>query len=146
MRFDNTFSRQILGILLIVFLFVTGCSNKATVTGTVTYSDNGEPVRSGIVVFTGEKEMGRGVIRDGRYSIGLSADGEGIHPGRYTVLANSLPSEMDMVETVDILGNRTRVLPEQMEYYKTKEPQTIEVKGSMTYDFTVERITSSFLK
>ena len=141
MCFENVFSRQAPGVLLLICLFVTGCSDKAAVTGQVTYSDNGDPVRSGMVLFVGEKEAARGVIKDGYYSIGLAKDGEGIRPGSYTVSANSLPSAMTASETVDMHGNRTKVDDQGMEYYRTVEPQTIEVKTSMKYDFTVERIT-----
>ena len=37
-----------------------------------------------------------------------------------------------------MFGNRTQA-SQDAEVYYTKEPQTIEVKKSMTYDFVVER-------
>jgi len=137
MTFENLFFRRPLGVLILASLFATGCSGNMVVTGKVTYSDNGEPVQSGLVVFTGEKEIGRGVIKNGGYSIGLIRDGDGIPPGTYTVSADSF--EVPVTETVDRHGNRSTPPPQQQEIYYTKEPQSVEVTKSMTYDFTVER-------
>ena len=132
------FFRLTAGTLLVLpYLFVTGCGNSVTVTGQVTYSDNGEPVRAGMVLFSGEKEMGRGTLKDGRYSAGLFKDGDGLPPGTYTVSADSVA--IPTMESADMHGNRTTEAPSQQEIYYTKEPKTIEVKKSMTYDFTVER-------
>jgi len=136
MCYNNFFFRLLPGVLLSC-LCLTGCSNNMAVTGQVTYSDNGEPVQSGMVVFSGDKEMGRGVIKNGRYSIGLTTDGGGISPGTYSVSSNSLPSLA--YEEVDMFGNRSTVQPEPKELYYTKEPKIVEVTKSMTYDFTVER-------
>ena len=137
MTFENLFLRRILGVLILALLFATGCSGNVAVKGRVTYSDNGEPVQSGLVVFIGEKEMGRGAIKNGRYSVGLLKDGDGIPPGTYTVSADSY--ETPVYETVDMHGNRSAPPPRQQEIYYTKEPQPVEVTKSMTYDFTVER-------
>jgi len=142
----NMLFRLVPGVLLMMSLVVTGCSDKAIVSGMVTYSDNGEPVQSGMVVFIGDKEQGRGLITNGRYSIGLLKDGDGIPPGTYTVSADqassAMGSAMSVAATVYMDGSSapaTEVPP--MESYYTKEPQSLEVKKSMTYDFTVERGT-----
>jgi len=108
------------------------------VSGTVTYSDTGEPVQFGTVVFSGELEGGRGIIKAGKYSVGRIKDGDGIPPGTYTVSSDSpvLPPPPPMI----ILPGMVQP-PEQREreIYYTKEPKTLEVKRSMKYDFTVER-------
>lgn len=143
MSFENFFSRMIPGVLLAVMsLLVTGCSDKIAVSGSVTYSDNGEPVKFGVVVFNGDKDQGRGTIKDGKYSAGLLKDGEGLPPGSYTVSAENASSPMGAAMSravVDMDGNRSAVETEAVESYYTKAPQTIEVKKAMTYDFTVER-------
>jgi hypothetical protein len=125
------------GMLLIVCLFALGCNQNVKVTGTVTYSDNGDPVKFGTVVFTGEKEFARGTINDGKYSVGLIKDGEGIPPGTYTVASDSLP--VPDYGTVDMHGNSSQTASPDKEIYYTKEPKTVEVKKTMTYNFTVER-------
>ena len=128
------------GMLLLTSLCFIGCgSGHVTVSGTVTFSDNGEPVKSGSVIFTGDKVMGRGTIKDGRYSVGLIRDGDGLPPGTYTVSANRRWSPMVDAETVDMHGNHIKSDSTQEEFYYTKEPITIEVTKPMTFDFTVER-------
>jgi hypothetical protein len=124
-------------MLLLVCLFALGCSQNVKVTGKVTYSDNGEPVGAGVVIFTGEKEIGQAAIKDGRYSIGRINDGDGIPLGTYTVASDSL--DFSMGPTIGIDGALMEAPKIDKELYYTKEPKTIEVKKSMTYDFTVER-------
>jgi hypothetical protein len=129
-------------MLLLMCLFVLGCSQNVKVTGKVTYSDNGDPVKFGTVIFTGEKEFGQGTINDGKYSVGLSKDGEGILPGTYTVAADSV--SFSMSPGTDMAGNPIQMDAGGKELYYTKEPKTIEVKKSMIYDFTVERGSRPF--
>ena len=137
MPFSKFFFRRLPGVLALVCLFTIGCGNNVTVTGKVTYSDNGESVQSGLVIFAGEKDGGRGVIKDGKYSIGLVKDGDGVPPGKYTVSADSY--ESPVYETVNMDGTRSTPSAQKQEVYYTLEPKTIDVSKSMTYDFTVER-------
>jgi hypothetical protein len=127
-----------MGVLLLMCLVAVGCNPNVKVTGTVTYSDSGDPVMFGTVVFSGGEEEGRGTIKEGKYSIGRINDGDGIPKGTYTVSSNSpkLPPPPPMV----ILPGMAPP-PEQREreVYYTKEPKTVEVKRSMTCDFQVER-------
>ena len=118
-------------MFILMCLFVTGCTNDVKVTGSVTYSDNGESVQSGMVVFTGEKMIGRGAIKEGKYSVGLIRDGDGIPPGTYTVSADLFGMHPTFQDDT--------TPPPQTEVYYTKEPQTIDVNKKMTYDFMVER-------
>lgn len=143
MVLDNFVLRCITGVLLLTCLFTIGCGQKVKVSGTVTYSDNGEPVKFGMVVFNGENEVGRGAIKDGRYSVGLIKDGDGIPRGTYTISSDSpyIP-EPPKVAMIGIDGKRVQTASSQSqerELYYTKEPETLEIKKSMTYDFTVER-------
>jgi hypothetical protein len=129
-------------MLLLMCLFALGCSGKVKVSGTVTYSDTGEPVKFGMVVFTGEKEMGRGAINNGKYSVGIVEDGDGIPPGKYTIASDSLdlPKPIDMGMTG--MGGtvvESGFQSQGKEIYYTKDPKTIDIKKSMKYDFTVER-------
>jgi len=139
---DNFVFRYRLGTLFLVCLVALGCSPNVKVTGTVTYSDNGEVVKFGTILFTGEQEIGRGVIKDGKYSVGLSKDGEGIPPGTYTVSSNMpwtpyVPMQPPPGAAVD--PGQVGSASQEREFYFTKEPKTIEIKRSMTYDFQVER-------
>jgi len=123
-------------------LFSLGCGNHVKVKGTVTYSDTGEPVKFGMVVFNGEKQVGRGAIKDGKYSVGLIKDGDGVPRGTYTISSDSPyippPPQIAMIG-MDGKRVQTNTQSQDREIYYTKEPQTIDIKKSMTYDFTVER-------
>ena len=136
----NCFSRLMPGVLLC--LLVTGCGDKVNVSGTVTYSDNGEPVKFGMVIFNGETLVGKGAINDGKYSVGLISDGDGIPRGTYTISSDSpyIP-EPPKVAMMGIDGKPvpTNTQTHERELFYTKEPQTIEIKKSMKYDFSVER-------
>jgi hypothetical protein len=137
-----------LEVLLLTCLVAIGCSPNVKVTGTVTFSDNNEPVKFGTVLFAGEKEIGRGTINNGRYSAGLLKDGEGIPPGTYTISADLpyspyVPLSGPPVGSIGVDGAPAQAaepMPREQEYYSTKEPKTIDIKKSMTYDFQVERI------
>jgi len=134
--------RYITGAMLLICLFASGCSQKVKVTGTVTYSDTGEPVKFGTVIFKGEKEVGRGAINNGKYSVGLINDGDGIFRGTYTISSDSpyLP-EPPKIAMIGMDGKAVQVntQSQERELFYTKEPKTMEIKKSMTYDFTVER-------
>ena len=145
MTIDNSVFWYRLSTLLFVTLFVVGCSQYVKVSGTVTYSDTGEPVKFGSVLFDSEKESGRGTIKDGKYSVGRIEDGDGISPGTYTVSSDSPPLPPPPQGPVMIgmdgkpMGPPTSTSTQEREIYYTKEPKTIDVKKSMTYDFQVER-------
>jgi len=130
------------GALLVACLFTTGCSQKVKVSGTVTYSDTGEPVKFGTVIFNGENLVGRGAINNGRYSVGLIKDGDGIPRGTYTISSDSPyipePPGMAMIG-MDGKPVQTNTQSHERELFYTREPKTLEIKKSMTYDFTVER-------
>jgi len=142
MTIDNFVFRCTLGALFLMCLFVFGCGNHVKVKGTVTYSDIGEPVKFGMVVFNGEKLVGRGAIKDGKYSVGRIIDGDGIPRGTYTISSDSPyippPPQIAMIG-MDGKPVQRRTQSQDREIYHTKEPQTLEIKKSMTYDFTVER-------
>ena len=142
MKSDNYVFRYSTAVLLLLCLVAFGCSPNVKVTGTVTFSDTGEPVKFGTVIFAGETEAGRGTIKDGKYSVGLSKDGEGIPPGTYTISSIMpwtplAPMEPPPGAIIDPAQAERQEAPR--EYYYTKEPQTIEIKKSMTYNFQVER-------
>ena len=141
MKQDNHVFQYSTGALLFVCLFVSGCSQYVKVSGTVTYSDTGEAVKSGAVVFTGEKEIAQGIIKDGKYSVGRVKDGDGVLPGTYTIDSESLPiPEYYTFGAVGMDGMSLQTSTQQdREIYYTKEPETIDVKKSMTYDLKVER-------
>ena len=148
MKLDNLVFRYNMGLLLLVCLCAVGCGKNVKVTGTVTYSDNGEPVKSGTIIFANEKEAGRAAIQDGKYTIGFLKEGDGIPPGKYTISSDSFNIPAPRAETMmsasgEVLQVSNPTTTEREIYY-TKEPETIEIKRSMTYDLKVERGSRPF--
>jgi hypothetical protein len=75
-------------IVVVVALVALGCGdpNRVNVTGKVTFSDDGSPLKRGVVCFDNDKIMARGTLKaDGSYAIGVEKDGRGIPPGSYKV-------------------------------------------------------------
>ena len=138
MSLDNFIFRYSTGMLLLVCLVASGCSQYVKVSGTVTYSDTGEPVQFGSVLFENEQEGGRGTIENGKYSVGRIKDGDGIPPGTYTISSNSPPLPPPPVMVL-VPGMAPPPEQREREIYYTKEPKTVEIKKSMKYDFQVER-------
>ena len=69
-------------------LIALGCgdANRVKVRGTVTFSDDGSPLKRGVVCFDNDKAMARGTVQpDGSYAIGIGKDGRGVEPGSYKV-------------------------------------------------------------
>ncbi|MDR0327690.1 MAG: hypothetical protein LBI05_05270 [Planctomycetaceae bacterium] len=145
MKFDNFVFRCGMCLLLFVCLFATGCSKYVKVSGTVTYSDNDEPVMFGTVVFSNPTEEGRGAIKDGKYSVGRIKDGDGILPGTYTISSNSYPPPPQLPGPTmtdlqgNVIGPSQGTSVQERELYYTQEPKTVDIKKSMTHDFKVER-------
>ena len=83
------------GLVVGLALFVAGCgAAKYPVRGTVAL-DDGTPVTKGLVVFEradgGPPLTARGEITpDGRYELSTDKPGDGVPPGRYKVLINSM--------------------------------------------------------
>jgi len=71
--------------LLIVLLIAAGC-NKVPLRGTVTFSDNDEPVPRGVVYFYTPKLAAQGAIQpDGTYVVGTDKKSDGLPRGTYQV-------------------------------------------------------------
>ena len=63
-----------------------GCSNNVPLKGQVVYSDNGEPVTKGLIMFESSKFMSRGEIQqDGTFVVGSLKGNDGIPPGDYRI-------------------------------------------------------------
>lgn len=77
-------------ILLVLFALgigmISGCSENYPLSGKVVYSDNGEPLTGGAVIFTTETHVAQGVIKkNGTYVVGSLKSNDGIPPGDYKI-------------------------------------------------------------
>jgi len=90
----------LLGVLVLVL--IAGCSGKSSVSGAVTYMDDGQPLTRGDVFFRNADgtRMYQGAIKpDGSFALGEIKDGDGIPPGSYKVwIANANTTDYDLDE------------------------------------------------
>ena len=77
-----------LSLLIGTFLLflAVGCSKNYSLTGTITFSDDGSPVPDVAVFFTDGKNVSQGAAdKTGKYVVGTLGVKDGIPPGTYKV-------------------------------------------------------------
>jgi hypothetical protein len=124
-------------ILLVLVLFI-GCSKGNSVTGKVTLSD-GNPLTRGEVFFSTSTFVAAGMIQpDGTYSIRANNMKEGIPPGKYSVTVKAYEDVQNNPDgMMENLKPATSILDTKYTSPATSG-LTCEVKGSMTFDISVE--------
>ena len=115
-----------LAFVCALLTITTGCSPNVKVTGTVTYED-GSPVRSGQVQLEG-KVLGRGAINEGKFSLGLIKDGQGVPPGPYEVKCSMPLPELKTDPNI--------------EAYELVEPTEFTVAKGAKLDIKVRSLTA----
>ena len=129
-------------LLFFVFgvLFIAGCgSGHLPMGGTVTFSDNGDPVSYGMVCFTDGTFSSIGKLGpDGKYTIGTTQDSkDGLPPGTYKVYL-SLPPMMN--DPGDIQGGMKAPPVDAKFTSASTSTLSVTVGGSQkTFDFQVDR-------
>jgi len=83
--------KLLLPFVLVGLVFVFGCgSGKQSLSGTVTFLDDGSPVPMGTVQFDTTGSFSRGEIKsDGTYVVGTDTLTDGIPKGTYTVTVHA---------------------------------------------------------
>ena len=130
---------------LVVFvwlpLFLIGCSDHVSLSGRVTYSDDGTPLETGTVFFEAETFQARGPIgADGKYTLATHRPGDGLPPGRYKVYVGGA-SRYDTRSD----GSITQVM---LITYDYAGPDTLGLvvdvdRSTRTFDFQVDRAPGS---
>jgi hypothetical protein len=78
--------RNLFGFIFLSFVLMSGCSSNVRMSGTVSFSDNGEPLETGFVVFDDGTIQARGKIKSGgKYVLGLLKENDGVPKGKYRV-------------------------------------------------------------
>jgi len=124
-------------------IFVAGCGGYAKMDGRVTYSDTGEPLEKGIVVFTNETFQARGIIgEDGRYAIGSFKETDGLPKGTYQIFISGSEDE-EYIPSADGMGGTYKFYGHRIDtkYYSASTSGiTMEVDGkTKSLDFQVDR-------
>lgn len=120
-------------LVTVLVLAITGCSNKVTVRGKVTFSDDQSPLTAGQVVFQNDTLQARGPLKpDGTFILGTISEKDGIPKGTYQVtITNAMESITDPSRPmVPVL--RPLIVP--------LKDRTIVVDGKQkAYDIVVDR-------
>lgn len=137
--------------LLFCVLAVIGCNGNVKVTGKVTFPD-GTPLTTGQVVFENEKLSAMGKLSgDGTYTLGTQKEKDGIPQGKYRVAITGavtyerVPTPASSTTGAYNPGGNSAPLPASISLIHRKYRSTetsgleVEVKGSMTYDISVEK-------
>ncbi len=128
-------------LLFAVAVVATGCGNPKVV-GKVTFAD-GSPLTQGTVNFTDDKILCKGTIKkDGTFEMRTLKPGDGVPPGTYKVYLTETTRFGDAIESTSL--DATSAMHETVDdvppKYSNPEQSglTIEVKGSATYDITID--------
>jgi hypothetical protein len=129
-------------LLFAVAVVATGCG-KPKVTGKVTFAD-GSPLTQGTVNFTDDKILCKGSIKeDGTFEMRTLKPGDGVPPGTYKVYLTETTRfgepeiETSALDANSVMHSTVNDVPPK---YSNPEQSglTIDVKGSMKYDITIE--------
>lgn len=127
--------------IVLLLLSVAGCGKNVSISGKVTFSDDGSPVRHGVVCFQTESLLARGNIKqDGTYVLGTEYIGNGLPPGLYHVT---------VIDTRKLVGTTPQGDPifENLVDSKASHRDTFNVTCDVTkslrkFDITVDRSTT----
>lgn len=122
---------------MITLLVVVGCGRQVKMGGRVTFSDNGDPLTMGTVVFKTEIFQARGEINpDGSYQIGSFKYKDGLPRGTYQVYVTGAIQQEEGTD-----GSTVEIPLIDMKYANpNKSGLTVTVDGSTkTFDFQIDR-------
>ena len=128
-------------LLFAVAVVATGCG-KPKVTGKVTFAD-GSPLTQGTVNFTDDKILCKGSIKeDGSFEMRTLKPGDGVPKGSYKVYLTETMRFGEAIETtmLDATAKMHETVNDVPPKYSNPDQSglTIEVKGSMKYDITID--------
>ena len=122
--------------LVVMMLTAIGCSDKVSMRGKVTFSDDGSPLTAGQVSFQSETTLARGYLKpDGTYILGTDTEKDGIPKGTYRVSIDYA------VEAIQGPPNAMGLPSATMQpLIAPMEPKTVVVDGkTKVYDIVVDR-------
>lgn len=125
--------------MLLVAMSLTGCGENVSVSGHVTFEDDGKPVTAGKVVFVGYETLATGPLnKDGYYRLGTLKKKDGILPGTYKVYVECNGG----IPVFDPANPNARPKVLHLSKDRSTEKSTdlkCEVEGRTVFDFTVTK-------
>lgn len=128
--------RSVFFSLLFLLVFLSGCSENMSLTGKVTFSDDGTPLTQGTVFFENDHFVAKGNIKtDGTYVVGSHSQKDGLPPGTYQVYVGGTT-----VDGFDARGNRTITYTIDPKFESSSQSGlAVTVDKNTVYDFSVDR-------
>jgi hypothetical protein len=142
-------------LFIIVALFVSmtfiGCSGNVPLGGRITFTDNGEPLTEGTIGFVSGTNQARGEIdKDGKYTLGFQAAGNGLPKGEYNIYIQSVQVELQTGSDKngdgepDIVGRKETPLIAKKYANPDTSGLTFTVDGkTKVFDIKVERYAAT---
>ena len=89
--------KQIITLIILTVLLLTGCAKNMPLGGRITFEDNGEPLTMGAIAFVSGNHQARSDIdADGRYNLGFQKTGNGLPKGEYKIYIQAIQREYTM--------------------------------------------------
>ncbi|MDR3181626.1 MAG: hypothetical protein LBT89_01695 [Planctomycetaceae bacterium] len=131
-------------IAITLLLLAAGCSGGIKISGTVTYEEDGSPVKSGTVTFSGTQGNFTGVITNGKYATGNVRSVGGIPEGSYKVFFSGIAdAEYTKVDKGGVMDWETKVTylitPEYTSAATTPISFDVVKGGAKTFDIKVRK-------
>jgi hypothetical protein len=133
--------RKILFFALVLCLCI-GCSNKVGLKGTVTFSDDGEPLPLGEIGFSTPTFFARGTIQpDGSYVVGSEGVADGLPPGEYNVTITAFMEDKNptMGKNGMPVDNSRHLIDEKYSSQTTSGLKATVDSSTKVLDFKVDR-------
>jgi hypothetical protein len=124
----------------LLLLTSVGCNSGYTVTGRVTFEEDGSPLTIGIINFENEKYRFSGQLNaDGNYLLEGASPREGVPAGVYGVsVSGAVKSTTDEIARTMVNENLVT-----KKFFRPETSDLIcEVNGKMTFDFQVAKPTA----
>ena len=131
--------------LLFITLVFSGCSNKVSMRGKVTFSDDQSPLTTGAVTFQSGDYVAKGILKpDGTYVLGSTSTKDGLPPGEYQVFVNGAVKVEEQRVGGTAMGGVSVGITIPLIDAKYADPSTsglvVKVdRRTKRFDFTVER-------
>ena len=137
-----TTRKLFLTFALIGFVTMVGCSDKQQLTGTVTFSDDGSPLSSGVVYFSTPTFQAMGPIKpDGTYTVSSTGKDDGIPRGQTFAVTIIGADDVQTSRSPEGFTNERRTPLIDPKYTQAETSGlTFTASGNMrTFDIKVDR-------
>lgn len=135
---NSSMKSQATYVVLFALILSCGCNDKVLLRGRVTFSDDGSPLTAGIVHFSTDTYVARGVLKkDGSYVVGSVAEKDGLPEGTYHVYIENA----DEIIGEDSSGAEIRksLINSKFTSRSTSEISVDVDRSTRRFDFQVDR-------